>query len=348
MMKHLASGWERTFSRKTVAVLAGLVRNSSKLLQTFHNDVAKRADVTGVGVVGIATLEHQLKNYENIFANMSATAKQTLDETQRDINRDFVPNVADMMTDAYTACVDERGPGSFLRMKTHMREHIENSRNTMFASSCEKVQKRLKKLQSVVREQMENLSDEIFVAINRDYKSVLGGGDLKEGEVMPKWQRDMRRAILHVVNGAEQYFTSDADENLSGDYDAQGITSAVKVEPDTEMDDPILTVPAARTDLPSLDGASNDVVESNTLETANQGLEQAEVQRATKASSTASDENILNPSTVETQEKCFEADEVGKFTDSLEEAATLNGHQSPGNRKTFEGPEDSGVGFDTS
>ena len=125
MMKHIASGWERVFTRfeipsrdcvpadrkirRTPAVTTGLSRNSSKLLKVFHEDVAARAATTGVGVAGISLLDSQLQNYENIFAELSQAAKKTLDESQRNINREFVPRIKEAMLRAYQACVDEHG-----------------------------------------------------------------------------------------------------------------------------------------------------------------------------------------------------------------------------------------------
>ena len=65
--------------------------------------------MTGLGVAGISLLDSQLQNYENIFAELSQAAKKTLDESQRNINREFVPTIKEAMLRAYQTCVDEHG-----------------------------------------------------------------------------------------------------------------------------------------------------------------------------------------------------------------------------------------------
>ena len=65
--------------------------------------------MTGVGIAGISMLDSQLQNYENIFAELSQAAKKTLDESQRNINREFVPTIKEAMVRAYKECVDEHG-----------------------------------------------------------------------------------------------------------------------------------------------------------------------------------------------------------------------------------------------
>ena len=99
VMKHMVAGWERVFARRDPAVLARLSRNLSKLLKTFHDDVATRATMTGEGIAAISMLEQQLQNYENISAELTCVTK-TLDESQRSINRDFVPTIQQAMTKA--------------------------------------------------------------------------------------------------------------------------------------------------------------------------------------------------------------------------------------------------------
>lgn len=131
-------------------------------------------------------------------------------------------------------------------MKSAMEGHVADQRNVMYKESCEGVQKQLKKLVSNVREQMENAADEIYAAIHRDYRSALGGGDLKPGEIMPKWQRDMRVAVLNAIEdgtecllrcamGLEPEQPIDKEAAKSG-VDGSGSLAAIKEE-DTEMHD---------------------------------------------------------------------------------------------------------------
>lgn len=91
-------------------------------------------------------------------------------------------------------------------MKAAMIEHVDAERHTMFADSCEEVRAKLKVMLRQVEEIMANKADEVFVAISRDYRSVLGGSDAPQGEMMPRWQRSMRKEVKAVIGRAEKIF----------------------------------------------------------------------------------------------------------------------------------------------
>ena len=335
MMKHLAGGWERTFTRRSAAVLSGLTRNSSKLLHTFHGDVAKRAAMTGLGIVGVSTLESQLQNYENIFSDLSLAAKKTLDMEQRDINRDFTPTVTTAMLDAYAGCVEEHGSGSFARMKALMERHVEIKRDVMFRQSCENIGERLKQLLSTVREQMETACDEIFVAINRDYKSALGGGDLQDGEVMPKWQRDMRRAVLCDLEGVEQILDSTSDSEFmkrEGSVESHGSVDNLGIslkEEDMEARDSLS--PASMRGLVSFDGAAADNMTQ---------AESGTIDRSTEH------ENISLGAQSRASVKAEDGTEqLSADNEGLQDKLFASANTPVKNEHGREEPEDSGVGF---
>jgi len=42
--------------------------------------------------------------------------------------------------------------------------------------------------------------------MRRDYRSVLGGGDLPQGEILPKAERLMRKAIMDKIDKVEKIF----------------------------------------------------------------------------------------------------------------------------------------------
>ena len=109
MLKVLAGGWERTFTRRAPAVLAGLAKNAGNLFKAFHRDIDARARQTGASVAGLHMLQLQLQVYEDIFKDLSATTKESIDNQQKDINREFVPVIEKAMTEAYDICTNERG-----------------------------------------------------------------------------------------------------------------------------------------------------------------------------------------------------------------------------------------------
>jgi len=208
LMKHLSSGWEKTFTRRIPAVLDNLVKNSGNLLRTFHSDVHSRATKTGVGLAGISMLEQQLQVYEEIFQGLAAEIRAIINTQQREISREFVPVIAAAMASTYEACAAERGIGCFMRMKSLMLQETEQKRQSMFEDSAKEVERRLKKLTREIEEVMANKTDEVHVAVSRDYSSVLLGGEVLQGQIMAGWQRTMRREVMDCIGGADDIFNT--------------------------------------------------------------------------------------------------------------------------------------------
>ena len=102
-------------------------------------------------------------------------------------------------------------------------KHIDTQRTTMFRNSIKEVRDRLATLIRSVEESMLNRADEVFVAMSRDYRSVLGGSNIPKGEVMPRWQRSMQKDVMKVIESAEAIFKKAAgiydrdEENKSTD-----------------------------------------------------------------------------------------------------------------------------------
>ena len=235
MMKVIASGWERAFSRRAPTVMASLSRNVATLLKAFHRDVDTRARMLGVGIAGLHMLQQQLTVYEDIFKDLAATTKEIINAQQKEINREFTPVIENAMLPAYNTCTMESGPGSYMRMKAAMTEHVERKRHIMFEDSTKEIRKRLSAMTRAVEETMNNKADEVFEAMSRDYRHVLGGAKVPHGEVVPKWHRTMQKDVMTIIEGVEQIFediagkgTKDKEEEevkwrTSGDADAMDI-----------------------------------------------------------------------------------------------------------------------------
>jgi len=104
-------------------------------------------------------------------------------------------------------------------MKAAMLAHVDTERHTMFPDSCDEVRTKLKAMLRQVEELMANKADEVFVAISRDYRSVLGGSDAPQGEMMPRWQRTMRKEVKAVIDRAEKIFKRVAGIEVEEDED---------------------------------------------------------------------------------------------------------------------------------
>lgn len=99
------------------------------------------------------------------------------------------------------------GTGSFARMKAAMNSHVAQERHTMFKSSAENVESRLSVMLKELEVHMNDKADEVYIAMRRDYNSVLGGGDVPQnGEILPKTQRLVRKEMMRIIDGVEKIF----------------------------------------------------------------------------------------------------------------------------------------------
>ena len=110
IIKNIANGWERTFSRRMPAVLNGLANKTGTLLTSFHKTVEARALRNGTSLASLDMLKQQLPNYKDTMKDLSTVAQTQIAARQKDINREFVPVVAETMKQAYNDCENESGP----------------------------------------------------------------------------------------------------------------------------------------------------------------------------------------------------------------------------------------------
>ena len=92
-----------------------------------------------------------------------------------------------------------------------MNAHVDKERHIMFQQSIDEVQHRLETLVQSVEKTMSQRTDEIFIAMRGDYRSVLGGNENVDGEILPKTQRIMQKEIMRTIEGVEKMFNKVVD-----------------------------------------------------------------------------------------------------------------------------------------
>ena len=226
-----------------VHVLNSLPTKATSLMRNFHKDVYTRARRIGAGIATLHTLQQQLQVYEDVFKDLATTTRDSISARQREINREFVPIIEEAMRDAYIACVAACGPGSFMVMKAAMTGHVDRARNSMFTQSTENVRKQLNKMLQAAEEAMSNRADEVFVTMRRDYRSILGGQNVPQGEVMPKWAKEMRKEVMKLIDSVEEHFTrtkkSDSEAAEEDDIDMDTLTRYQDEKQPCETDKPL-------------------------------------------------------------------------------------------------------------
>ena len=108
IIKAIASGWEKTFSRRINSLLQGAASDAGLLLKSFHDDIEREASQNGP-VAGLHLLSHQLRNYQALLKDVCNENLATTVAQAKEINRMFQPVIATALEPAYETCVAERG-----------------------------------------------------------------------------------------------------------------------------------------------------------------------------------------------------------------------------------------------
>lgn len=90
-------------------------------------------------------------------------------------------------------------------MKAAMNSIVDQERHVMFQDSANEARNRIKTMIRDQEEIMRGRTDEVFVAVRRDYRAVLSGGDT-HGESLPKSQRLLRKDVMNILEGVETEF----------------------------------------------------------------------------------------------------------------------------------------------
>ena len=224
IIKNIANGWERTFSRRMPLVLNGLANKTGTLLTSFHKTVEARAMRNGTSLASLEMLKQQLPNYKDSMKDLSTAAQAQIAARQKDINREFVPVVAETMKQAYNDCENESGPvghpfspvswspltltvpkGQYARMKVMMTRHVDGVRHQVFNNSTNAVKKSLKNLVKDIEDFLLGKADEVFISVKRDYESVVLGRHAPTQQ-LPREQRQTRSDVNSIIEGTEVIF----------------------------------------------------------------------------------------------------------------------------------------------
>ncbi|OTA34386.1 hypothetical protein BTJ68_04823 [Hortaea werneckii EXF-2000] len=209
--KQLASAWEKAFQRRLPHILQSFTKAGSAMLMKFHTAVADRCRHQGQSIARIGMLKTQLGAYDAIIKDMANNMIRQINDGQRDINREFTPVISQAMSPAYDVTAAESGPGCYMRMKNAMHNHVVNYRRVMFDNATKQVQKSIMGLCEKVREQMLNDADQVYVHMQRDYMSVIGG--VRVDTNMNRQERTVRRDIDERITGADDIFQKVLDMN---------------------------------------------------------------------------------------------------------------------------------------
>ncbi|XXG94887.1 hypothetical protein Hte_001146 [Hypoxylon texense] len=130
------------------------------------------------------------------WTELPPALRAIVSERQRQANGGFTPVICDAMKHASTVCTEERGSGSYNRMKAAMTSHVGKVRDTMFHGAVKKVKAELGGLRRAVQQRMDEVLESMFATIFSEYMQVLG---------LPK-DLAMRAAIDDLLRRSDSLF----------------------------------------------------------------------------------------------------------------------------------------------
>ncbi|USW48463.1 hypothetical protein Slin15195_G017820 [Septoria linicola] len=211
--RQLATIWEKVFQRRLPNILLSFKKSATNVVKQFHAAVETRSRERGTGATRLNMLTRQLDQYSATCGDLCAVAVNSLNEGQREINREFVPVIAEAMEPAYSSAAEERGTGSVKRMKARVTGHVDVHKTQMFGQASQQVRASLLKLCRTIKENMLGKADEVYLAMQRDYTSAFSGvsvGDIK----MSREDRVARREVDQVITAADKHFQDSLDTDL--------------------------------------------------------------------------------------------------------------------------------------
>ncbi|KAK8172007.1 hypothetical protein BKA80DRAFT_195350 [Phyllosticta citrichinensis] len=205
ILKEIATGWERAFQRRLPTDVRNFKANALKVLHSFHNEVVQRARQVGVSMARLNQLDNQLRNHDGFLNGLVSAIVELVNTRQKEINREFVPVIAAAMDHAYQVATDERGQGSYVRMKSYVTNHVSQNQERMFRDACEQVRDQLNKMCDAVQRQLTEQTTQIYQTAYRDYNSAVGNLGAAEVELSPT-EKKLRADVEAIVKTAEEVF----------------------------------------------------------------------------------------------------------------------------------------------
>ena len=102
--------------------------------------------------------------------------------------------------------ISRTGTGSYKRMKAGMAEHVSAQQVAMFDNATKQVKSSLADLCANIRTIMLDRADKVYVSMQKDYMTIIGGVNADQTVIMPRQERAMRRDVDEAVTRGDKYF----------------------------------------------------------------------------------------------------------------------------------------------
>ncbi|KAG8163857.1 hypothetical protein KVR01_005775 [Diaporthe batatas] len=204
--RQLAGNWERVFQRRIPRTLRTFAQECKEHLESFHGDVAANMLDASASWTSVSGLDQQKRAYQKMLDTTPNFFGAKITEIQREVNRGFTPVIQAAMKPAYEACTNERGEGTFVRMKAIMESHVATARNTMFRQACDSVQRQLDSMCVAIEKSLTVFVQDLLAKIRRDYRAILAGRCDEASAEVPLGERVLRDQMRLILDDADYRF----------------------------------------------------------------------------------------------------------------------------------------------
>ncbi|KAI0020202.1 Dynamin family-domain-containing protein [Xylariomycetidae sp. FL0641] len=217
--RKVSTGWERAFQRRLPSILQGFAKDTKTALHSFQKSVQARASQRHTNAASMLTLSQQILAHMRSLEALPDAIKASITDLQREASREFTPIIVNVMKRAYEDCTNERGPGSFARMKYIMTSHVDNNKQVMFRLATDTVKERLQRMCKQVQIQMEGQADDTYDSVYREFTETLLGVRVDRRHKLSVHEREQRRKLKELLVEGDRMFASVLDETLPEDED---------------------------------------------------------------------------------------------------------------------------------
>lgn len=166
--------WKEVFSDKLFCCLKSFSNAVWRRLDLFFQTLKDQLQKLNIDAERFDFIrKQQMEEWSAELRNFILDQNEYIKNRQREISRILTPDIQRSMSQAYTACDQERGPGSFNRMKGHMLGHVRHHKSTMFACAADKLMEQLGLLRDYIRASFEDVIEKLFDSLDRQLNSVL-------------------------------------------------------------------------------------------------------------------------------------------------------------------------------
>ncbi|XP_069077153.1 nuclear GTPase SLIP-GC isoform X2 [Pleurodeles waltl] len=166
--------WKEVFSDKLFCCLKSFSNAVWRRLDLFFHTLKDKLQKLNIETERFDFIrKQQLEEWNAVLHNFVLDQNEYIKNRQREISRILTPDIQRSMSQAYTACDQESGTGSFHRMKGHMLGHVRAHKSTMFSCAANKLMEQLGLLRDDIRACFEDVIEKLFDSLEMQLNSVL-------------------------------------------------------------------------------------------------------------------------------------------------------------------------------